>query len=102
MTAAVSYGEFSLALHSRVADQRVPMEVSLELTRRCPLECQHCYNNLPMGDLAARSRELSKEEYFSVLDELSAMGVLWLLFTGGEIFARKDFLEIYTYAKQKG
>jgi len=26
----------------------------------------------------------------------------WLLYTGGEIFARKDFLEIYTYAKQKG
>ncbi|MGA8868278.1 MAG: radical SAM protein, partial [Candidatus Sulfotelmatobacter sp.] len=24
------------------------------------------------------------------------------LYTGGEIFARKDFLEIYTYAKQKG
>jgi len=102
MTTAVSYGEFSLALHERLADKRTPMEVSLEVTRRCPLECQHCYNNLPMGDVAARNRELSKEEYFSVLDELSAMGVLWLLFTGGEIFARKDFLEIYTYAKQKG
>jgi radical SAM protein with 4Fe4S-binding SPASM domain len=30
------------------------------------------------------------------------MGCFWLLYTGGEIFARKDFLEIYTYAKQKG
>ena len=28
--------------------------------------------------------------------------MLWLLFTGGEIFARADFLEIYTYAKEKG
>jgi len=55
-----------------------------------------------MGDLAARERELSKEEYFALLDDLAEMGVLWLLFTGGEIFARKDFLEIYTYAKQKG
>jgi radical SAM protein with 4Fe4S-binding SPASM domain len=102
MTTAVSYGEFSSALHDRLANKRTPMEVSLEVTRRCPLECRHCYNNLPMGDMAARNRELSKQEYFSVLDELSAMGVLWLLFTGGEIFARKDFLEIYTYAKQKG
>jgi radical SAM protein with 4Fe4S-binding SPASM domain len=100
--AGSSYGEFSLALHSRLADKRAPMEVSLEVTRRCPLECQHCYNNLPMGDLGARNRELSKEEYVAVLDELAEMGVLWLLFTGGEIFARKDFLEIYTYAKQKG
>lgn len=99
---ASSYGEFSLALHEQIANKRMPMEVSLEVTRRCPLECQHCYNNLAMGDLAARNRELSKEEYCKILDELAAMGTLWLLFTGGEIFARKDFLEIYTYAKRKG
>jgi radical SAM protein with 4Fe4S-binding SPASM domain len=55
-----------------------------------------------MGDLAARNRELSKEEYFRLLDEITEMGCFWLLFTGGEIFARKDFLEIYTYAKKKG
>jgi len=55
-----------------------------------------------MGDLAARNRELTIEEYKDLLTELADMGVIWLLFTGGEIFARKDFLEIYTYAKQKG
>ena len=99
---AVSYGEFSLGLHRHFGDKRVPVEVSLEMTRRCPLECQHCYNNLPMGDLTARNRELSKEEYEQLLTELADMGVIWLLFTGGEIFARKDFLEIYTFAKQKG
>ena len=99
---ATSYGEFSLALHNRFAGKRTPMEVSLEVTRRCPLECQHCYNNLAMGDLPARNRELTKEEYFAILGELADMGVIWLLFTGGEIFARKDFLEIYTFAKQKG
>ena len=99
---AVSYGEFSLGLHQHFGDKRTPVEVSLEVTRRCPLECQHCYNNLPMGDLAARNRELTKEEYADLLTELADMGVIWLLFTGGEIFARKDFLEIYTFAKQKG
>jgi radical SAM protein with 4Fe4S-binding SPASM domain len=80
----------------------MPLEVAIEVTRRCPLECHHCYNNLAMGDLDARNRELTKEEYFKLLDDLLGMGVLWLLFTGGEIFARKDFLEIYTYAKKKG
>ena len=99
---ASSYGKFSLALHQRFAQERVPLEVAIEVTRRCPLECQHCYNNLPMGDLAARSRELTREEYCVILDELAEMGTMWLLFTGGEIFARKDFLEIYAYAKQKG
>jgi radical SAM protein with 4Fe4S-binding SPASM domain len=52
--------------------------------------------------LQARRRELSTKEHFKLLDELAELGCLWLLYTGGEIFARKDFLEIYTYAKKKG
>lgn len=99
---SVTYGEFSASLHKRFGNQRVPQEVSLEVTRRCPLDCQHCYNNLPMSDLGARQKELTKEEYFALLDELAEMGVVWLLFTGGEIFSRKDFLEIYSYANRKG
>jgi radical SAM protein with 4Fe4S-binding SPASM domain len=98
----LSYGAFSADLHKRQAGQRVPAQVSIEVTRRCPLECLHCYNNLPMGDMEAKKRELTREEHFKVLDELVEMGCFWLLYTGGEIFARKDFLEIYTYAKQKG
>jgi radical SAM protein with 4Fe4S-binding SPASM domain len=97
-----SYGAFSADLHQRQAGERVPLQVSIEVTRRCPLECLHCYNNLPMGDLDAKQRELTKEEHFRVLDELVEMGCFWILYTGGEIFARKDFLEIYTYAKKKG
>ena len=97
-----AYGAFSADVHQRQSGERVPLQVSIEVTRRCPLECLHCYNNLPMGDMDARQRELSKEEHFRVLDELVEMGCFWLLYTGGEIFARKDFLEIYTYAKKKG
>jgi radical SAM protein with 4Fe4S-binding SPASM domain len=33
---------------------------------------------------------------------MSAEGCLWLLYTGGEIFARKDFLDIYAHAKRAG
>jgi len=98
----LTYGAFSADLHQRQSGDRVPLNVSIEVTRRCPLECLHCYNNLPMGDMDARRREMTKEEHFRVLDELVEMGCFWILYTGGEIFARKDFLEIYTYAKQKG
>jgi radical SAM protein with 4Fe4S-binding SPASM domain len=98
----LSYGEFSADLHQKQAGQRVPLQVSIEVTRRCPLECRHCYNNLPMGDQEARRREMTTEEHFRMLDELVEMGCFWLLYTGGEIFARKDFLEIYAYAKKKG
>ncbi len=97
-----SYGNFSEALHRRQSGRRVPAQVSIEVTRRCPLKCLHCYNNLPMGDQTARSQELTFEEHCKLLDELVAAGCLWLLYTGGEIFARPDFLDIYTEAKKRG
>ena len=99
---ARTYGEFSHSVHGHYSGQRAPLSVSIEVTRRCPLDCLHCYNNLAIADQEARSRELNKEEHFRLLDDLADLGCLWLLYTGGEIFARKDFLEIYTYAKQKG
>ena len=97
-----TYSAFSMGVHQRTSGKRVPMEVSIEVTRRCPLECLHCYNNLPMADHAARMRELSLEEYRRLLDEIADAGCFWILFTGGEIFARADFLDIYSYAKSKG
>ena len=84
------------------AAMRLPLTGTIEVTRRCPLVCQHCYNNLPMGDVAARAQEMSLDEHRRLLDELSAAGCLWLLYTGGEIFARRDFLDIYTEARRRG
>jgi len=97
-----TYGEFSTQIHKRQMGRRAPVEVSIEMTHRCPLECQHCYNNLPMHDSQARRQEMTFEEHIRLLDELVEMGCLWILYTGGEIFARKDFLDIYTEAKKRG
>jgi radical SAM protein with 4Fe4S-binding SPASM domain len=98
----VSYAEFSAKLHSRLAAARTPVNGTIEISRRCSLKCAHCYNNLPMSDRAARDRELSVAEYQRILTEIADAGCLWLLFTGGEIFARNDFLQIYRYARSKG
>ena len=98
-----SYAEFSGKVHGRVSpSSRSPISATIEVTRRCNLSCVHCYNNLPVDDRDARSRELSLEEYRRILGELAEAGTLWILFTGGEVFARSDFMEIYRDAKQKG
>ena len=99
---SLSYAEFSKSLHQQSFTGRIPLDGTIEVTRRCPLECHHCYNNLAMNDPEARRRELSYEEHCRILDEIADAGCLWLLYTGGEIFARPDFLDIYTYAKKKG
>lgn len=98
----LSYGDFSLGLHQKVLNRRIPVCGEIEVTRRCPLACVHCYNNLPLRDQEARGNELTYEEHCRILDEITKAGCLWLLYTGGEIFARRDFLDIYTYAKKKG
>lgn len=97
-----SYGDFSTALHRRSQARRTPVNGTIEITHRCPLACVHCYNNRAMDDAEARRNELTFEEHCRILDEIAEAGCLWLLYTGGEIFVRNDFLDIYTYAKQKG
>jgi radical SAM protein with 4Fe4S-binding SPASM domain len=99
---ALSYGAFSSALHRSARGKRLPVNGTIEVTHRCPLTCAHCYNNLPVGDGEARRGELTTDEHRRIIDEIAEAGGLWLLFTGGEIFARADFLDIYTHAKQRG
>lgn len=98
----LSYSEFSRRVHRDVNALRIPVNGTIEVTNRCPLVCSHCYNNLPMNDAAARSMELSTDEHRRIVDELAEMGCLWMLYSGGEIFARRDFLDIYEHAKRSG
>jgi radical SAM protein with 4Fe4S-binding SPASM domain len=98
----VSYEDFALGISRRIAGKRIPLRGTIEVTRRCPLSCVHCYNNLPIADQQARRTELSYDEHCRIVDEIVEAGCFWLLYTGGEIFTRSDFIYIYKYAKQKG
>jgi len=98
----LKYSDFSKRLLEKIKGKRIPLGGSIEVTARCNLRCVQCYINLPVGDSQARNRELSKQELYSVLDQIADEGCLWLLLTGGEPFIRPDFLDIYTYAKKKG
>ena len=96
------YRELSGSIRSAIPGGRVPLYGMIEVTRRCPLRCAHCYNNLPISDRDAAARELTLAEHCNLIDEVAAAGCLWLTFTGGEIFAREDFLEIYEHAVGRG
>jgi radical SAM protein with 4Fe4S-binding SPASM domain len=98
----LGYREFGDRLRAMHRGSRTPVQVSIEISFRCPLSCVHCCNNLPIGDAAAKRGEMTFEEHQRLLDQLVEAGTLWLLYTGGEIFARPDFLDIYREAKRKG
>jgi MoaA/NifB/PqqE/SkfB family radical SAM enzyme len=81
--------------------KRYPLLGQWELTCRCNLHCVMCYTdcfNIP--DLLPQ--ELSLAEINRIMDEIHEAGCLELCLTGGEPLARRDFLDIYAYAKQKG
>ncbi len=75
----------------------VPISVLFELTNRCNEDCRHCYVDL--GDVEG---ELSTVEVVRILGELKDAGTLFLTLSGGEIFTRKDILEIVRAARERG
>ncbi len=76
------------------------MSVHWELTYRCNERCSHCYLDV-MNPNASAHGELTTEECFSVIDQISELGALNLTLSGGEIFVRRDWYEIASYAHAK-
>ncbi|OGK98066.1 MAG: hypothetical protein A3E31_04435 [Candidatus Rokubacteria bacterium RIFCSPHIGHO2_12_FULL_73_22] len=81
----------------------VPLSVLFEVTHRCNLGCEHCYlTEGPVGRPRPSRAELTLDEVRRVLDELAAAGTLFLTLTGGEVFLRRDFLDIVAHARARG
>lgn len=68
-------------------------EVTIELTDKCNWRCQHCY----ISDYS--NKGLNKEILFKLFVDLRNMGVFRITFTGGELFTRKDAMEIIRKAR---
>jgi PqqA peptide cyclase len=76
-----------------------PFGLLAELTYRCPLHCPYCSNPV---QLSHTGKELSTEEWKRVIREASELGVLHILFSGGEPLQRKDILELVATARDTG
>jgi radical SAM protein with 4Fe4S-binding SPASM domain len=72
----------------------IPISVQVDLTYRCNERCVHCY--LDHDDHG----EMTTAEIKHLLEELAEAGVFIVTFSGGEIFLRKDFFELLTYARR--
>jgi radical SAM protein with 4Fe4S-binding SPASM domain len=74
-----------------------PYRMDLAITYRCNNDCAHCYN--------ARERnfpELHTENWKHILDQLWALGVPHIVFTGGEATLRNDLPELIAHAESNG
>lgn len=80
-----------------------PLQVVFELTYRCNLKCDFCYQRRQVDQLGVRASDKARELAVDEIKGVIRHTPLWSLitFTGGETLLRKDALEIITYAAQK-
>lgn len=80
-------------LNSRL--KGAPTIGQFELTTRCNLRCKMCYVCQSATNQAIKSRERTAGEWIRLAEEARDAGLINLLLTGGEVFLREDFLQIY-------
>jgi MoaA/NifB/PqqE/SkfB family radical SAM enzyme len=81
-------------MNARAMALGVPLTVHIDVTYRCNERCVHCY--LDHDDHG----EMTTQEIKDVLDQLAEAGVFFLVFSGGEVFMRRDFLELVEHARK--
>lgn len=72
--------------------KRRPIQLTFFLTKRCNAKCSFCFYHADKGNVEESRAELSLSE----IEKISASigNLLWLAFSGGEIFLRDDIVEI--------
>ncbi len=79
----------------------VPHVVAWNLTRRCNLECAHCY--IAAGPRESAATELDTDACLAIVDQLLRVNPAPLLIlSGGEPLLRRDLTEIAQYASSNG
>ncbi|HYL54184.1 MAG TPA: radical SAM protein [Gemmatimonadales bacterium] len=79
----------------------VPHVVAWNLTKRCNLECAHCY--IAAGPHESAAGELDTAACLDIVDQLLAVNPApMLILSGGEPLLRDDLTEIARYASARG
>ncbi len=81
-------------LFEKSVRQHIPLSVHIDLTMRCNELCRHCYR------VIEQRPELTTDELKALLDDVARAGTLYLTFSGGEVFLRKDLLELIEHARR--
>jgi radical SAM protein with 4Fe4S-binding SPASM domain len=74
----------------------IPLTVIFELTRRCNLNCRHCY--IPSSE--RKLKDISFGGIKKILRSTARAGAMYAVFTGGELFLRDDIFDIIGCAKK--
>jgi len=75
-----------------------PIRVYFEITRKCNLHCKHCFASSTNNE----DDLLSKNEIYTILEQMREFRILDIRFTGGEPTCREDWFDLLKYSKDLG
>jgi radical SAM protein with 4Fe4S-binding SPASM domain len=78
---------------------RVPVVIVWNVTNKCNLHCLHCHQ---ASSSSLQQKELTTNEAFKIIDNLSNAGLSILTFSGGEPLIRKDIYDLIQRATKNG
>jgi AdoMet-dependent heme synthase len=82
-------------------DDYVPHVVAWNLTRRCNLECAHCY--ISAGPAESAERELTTAECLTIAESIFSLNPApFFILSGGEPLLRDDLETIASFCSQRG
>lgn len=93
---------FTKQLEDNAFLEGIPFKCVFELTARCNFNCKMCYIHMNDAQIKARGAELTNAQWLRIAEEARDAGALYLNLTGGEIFARPHFRELYEALAQMG
>lgn len=89
-------------LEQQAYADKIPLNGTFELTARCNFNCNMCYVHLNEQQVKSIGRELTNEEWLAIARQAREAGMLYLTLTGGEVFARPGFRELYEQLSDMG
>ena len=94
--------DFMQILEQNAYRDCIPLKGNFELTARCNFNCNMCYVHLNEEQIQKQGRELTNEEWLEIAGQAKEAGMLYLTLTGGEVFARPGFKELYLALSEMG
>lgn len=94
--------DFMQILEQNAYQNFIPLRGNFELTARCNFNCNMCYIHLGEEQIQKQGRELTNEEWLEIARQAKEAGMLYLTLTGGEVFTRPKFKELYLALSEMG
>ena len=90
-------------LFKKAARDRIPLNVTFELSPVCNFQCKMCYVRKTEAQIHKEGKRLrTREEWLEIAKQLRDAGTLYILITGGEPFLYPHFKELYAELHKMG